>query len=337
MTTATAEPVEGEVIETAGTAMVEAINRAEIDVQIATAHRYPRSMTLFKKRAVDMATSDEETAESCIYRRPVGKKKNEQTGKWETEFAEGMSVRMAEIVGACYGNIRVYATLISQTDRQVIARGMAHDLESNFASSSEIVEATVTKNGEPFSERMRAVVAKAALAKARRDAMFQVVPRALAKPVEYAVRQVLMGDAESMEKRRTRVVGWLTKLSIDPARVYASLGVVGPADLTAEHLEKLTGIKTAIKDGDATIDEAFPPTDGNGTPPTGSKADDLAEQLKAKQRLEELRAQAGAMSPEQVAALTPKPKPEGLSPEEIAGIKAQEAKEQAAPSKGNGK
>ena len=49
------------------------LQKAEIDSQIATAHAFPRSLDIFKKRATEMATLDVETAGSCIYRRPVGK------------------------------------------------------------------------------------------------------------------------------------------------------------------------------------------------------------------------------------------------------------------------
>ena len=34
----------------------EQISRAEIDCQIATAHKFPRSMKKFKERAIEMAT-----------------------------------------------------------------------------------------------------------------------------------------------------------------------------------------------------------------------------------------------------------------------------------------
>lgn len=239
--------------------MLDTILRSEIDVQIATAHRYPRSIAQFKKRALEMATMDEETAASCIYVRPVGMEYNKTTGKEEMKYAEGMSIRMAEIVGASYGNLRVGAMLVEQTDRQVKARGYAHDLEANFASGSEFIESTVTKKGTPFSERMRAVVAKACIAKARRDATFQVVPRALCKPIEAAARQVAIGDAKSLASRRQAVLQWLQKLHIDIERVWHALDVVGVDELTLEHLTTLTGLRTAIKDNETTIDEAFPP------------------------------------------------------------------------------
>lgn len=239
-------------VEGGALSVVTEMVRGEVDSQIEIAKRYPRSMEKFKKRASEMACIDEETAASCLYRRPVGKENGRPI------FAEGMSVRLAEIVGASYGNLRVYATILSQTDRQVIARGMAIDLEANFASSSEVVEATVTSDGKPFSERMRAVVAKAALAKARRDATFQVVPKALAKPIEQAVRQLLLGEAKSLDTRRKAVAAWISTLGIDAKRVFAALGIAGIADLSLDHIETLTGLRTAIKDGEVTIDEAFP-------------------------------------------------------------------------------
>lgn len=227
--------------------------RASIDLQIATAKQYPRSLAQFTENSVAYATIDEETAESCIYRRPVGKDKNgRQT------FAEGMSVRTAEIIGACYGNLRVGGRVIEQTERYVKAQGVAHDLERNFYATTEVIESTVNKFGKPYDERMRVVIAKAAIAKARRDATFQVVPRALAKPIERSVREMLYGDAKSLTKRRTAAEQWIKKLGIDEKRVYDALGIGGIEDMTGKHLETLTGLRTAIKDGEVNIDEAFP-------------------------------------------------------------------------------
>jgi hypothetical protein len=259
---------------------LEATERATIDMQISTAKRYPRSIEAFKKRALSMATLDEETAESCLYSRPVGK--DPETGK--QKYAEGMSVRMAEIVGASYGNLRVQAVIVEQTERFVRARGMAIDLESNFASSSEVIESTVKKNGQPYDERMRVVIAKSALAKARRDATFQVVPRALAKPIESEVRKVLMGESKSLDKRRALAAGWISKLGIDPVRVYTALGIAGESELTAEILETLTGLKTSIKDNEVSIDEAFPQI---GNKDEGGDTRTMSQKLADKKKAED--------------------------------------------------
>lgn len=235
------------------------LERAHIDSQVSTAHAYPRSLAIFQKRALEMVTLDEETAESCIYSRPVGKQKNEQTGQWEMKFAEGNSVRLSEIVAACYGNIRVSCRVVEQTERFVKCEGVAHDLESNYAAKSEVMESTLTRDGQPFSERMRIVVAKACLSKARRDALFQVVPKALCKKISDAAKKVATGDETTLENRRKRVGEWLKSINIDDARLFATLGVNGWAEIGLKEIETLTGLKTAMKDGDTTKDEAFPP------------------------------------------------------------------------------
>lgn len=234
---------------------VEALERAQVDIQIATAHKFPRSLDLFQKRAMSMATLDEETAESCIYSRPVGK--DPDTGK--QKFVEGASIRLAEIVAASYGNIRVASRLIEQTPTYVKAEGVAHDLESNYAGKSEVIESTVDRNGRPFSERMRIVVAKAVLAKAYRDAVFKVVPKALCRSVYLASLKVINGDGRTIEQRRAKAKEWLKSLKVDESRVFAALSVTGWSDIGERQLELLTGIKTAISDNDVSLDEAFPP------------------------------------------------------------------------------
>lgn len=281
---------------------LEAITRAEVDVQIATAHKFPRSMATFKRRALEMATLDEETAASCLYSRPVG------GGK----FAEGMSIRMAEIVGASYGNLRVGAMIISQTERQVVCRGFAHDLESNFASTSEVVEATIKKDGRPYDERMRVVIAKACLAKARRDATFQVVPKALCKPVEAEARRVAIGDAQTIAKKRSNVITWIERLGIDKARVWKALNIAGEDDIGIDELTTLTGLKTAIKDGEVSVDEAFPDAAKArvGAPPATEKKEPAKEQPKEPAKTPETPAETVNPEPEPEAETGQEPAPE---------------------------
>lgn len=70
-----------------------ALVRAEIDIQIATAHKYPRDLKRSIKTAKDMATSSVEIAEDCRYMKPVGKDRN-----GVMQYADGPSVRLAEIM-----------------------------------------------------------------------------------------------------------------------------------------------------------------------------------------------------------------------------------------------
>jgi hypothetical protein len=60
-------PIESDPIEVRPSLAIEAQTRGEVDVQIATARRYPRSVRTFIDDALAMATLDEET-EFCIQR-----------------------------------------------------------------------------------------------------------------------------------------------------------------------------------------------------------------------------------------------------------------------------
>ena len=263
------------------------LERASIDMQIATAHQFPRSLAKFKENALALVTLDEETAASCLYRRPVGRDRDGN----ET-YAEGMSIRMAEIVAGCYGNLRVGTRTIESTPRYVVVQGVAHDLESNFLSTAECKESTVKRNGQPYDERMRVVIEKAAAAKARRDAIFQVVPRASAKFLETAAKNLLFCNASSITKWRTRIAAWVKTLGIEEARVWKSLGVDGADDLKQSEIETLIGIQNALKSGDTTLDEAFPliETEGGGrySAPKQKKQEEAKQEAKQEAKSGEL-------------------------------------------------
>lgn len=250
-------PVPMEVLQPSS---IHALEKAQIDVQVATAHQYPRSIELFRKRALSMALLDEDTAESCIYCRPVGKEKNEK-GEWREKIVEGPSIRLAEIVGCSYGNLRVASRIVEQTERYVKCEGVCHDLEANYAGKCDIMEVTVNKEGQPYSERQRAVTAKVALAKAYRDAIFKVVPRALCKPILDAAKKVAAGKDKPLEERRKKAIAWVGTLRVDESRVFNVLGVKGWSDVMDDHLITLTGLKTALADGDH-IDDVFPRIEG---------------------------------------------------------------------------
>ena len=80
-------------LEVISASSLELIQRAEIDMQIATAKRYPRDLAKVKRKMLDFATLDEETAESCFYSVP-------RDGK----TIQGPSVRLAEIADVEFGS-----------------------------------------------------------------------------------------------------------------------------------------------------------------------------------------------------------------------------------------
>ena len=106
---------------------LERITRSEIDVQIATAHRFPRSIARFKQEALSMATLDEETAAACFYVVP-------RAGK----NIEGPSIRLAEAAARAMTNIYSSVMSIYDDPKKRIIRVTATDLESNLTFDKDV-------------------------------------------------------------------------------------------------------------------------------------------------------------------------------------------------------
>lgn len=224
------------------------ITKAEIDVQISTAKAFPRSLTVFIQKATSMATLTEDIAASCSYALPRGGKS-----------LEGPSVRLAEIVCATYGNIRSGARVIANDGKTITAQGICHDLETNNCVTVEVQRTILDKNGRPFKQDMQVVTGNAACAIAFRNAVFKVVPAALAQEVYDRAREVARGTAETLVARRDKAVKYFRELGVKDAEICNVLGIVKIEDINLDHLQTLSGMRAAIKNGESTVKEIFEP------------------------------------------------------------------------------
>lgn len=251
---------------------LEAITKSEIDSAISTAKRYPRSILKFKNEALAMATLDEETASSCFY---VLKRKS---GDGEGKSIEGPSIRLAEIIGSAWGNLRYGARIVETGDRFVIAQGVCHDLEKNITANVEVRRRITGRDGRRYSDDMIGVTCNAACSIALRNAIFKVVPMAYAKDIYEKAKHVAVGDTQTLAKRRQEMVAHFAKSGVSLDRVLAVVEKPSLEDVGLDDLATLKGIATAIKDGEQTIDEAF----GKADPPVKHRpeSDRLRESLK---------------------------------------------------------
>jgi len=226
---------------------VVAINRSEVEAQLAAAHRFKRSITSFMRDSISMATISVPVAESCIYSLPRGGK-----------TISGPSVRLAEICAASYGNLHVAARVADVGEKEVTAQGVAWDLERNVRVTTEVRRRITNKDGKRYNDDMILMTANAAASIALRNAVFRVVPRAYVDTVYEKVRLVAIGKAETLAARRADLLGRLVKMGATNDRVLAALELKDVGDITLEHMERLIGLGTAIKSGDKTVDEVFP-------------------------------------------------------------------------------
>ena len=197
-----------EIIEIKQADIIQAVNRAEIDIQVATAKQYPRDINNTLNKIATYATMDKETAEDCFY---VLRRKG---SNGQDSVIEGLSVRMAEIIAGCWGNIRVQTRIVGNDGKMITAQAICHDLETNFAVSKEVKRRITDRNGRTFSEDMQVVTGNAAASIAFRNAVLAVIPKAVTKKVINEVKQVALGQAIDLETARTNCLQNFAKAGV---------------------------------------------------------------------------------------------------------------------------
>jgi hypothetical protein len=226
---------------------LEKITRAEIDIQISTAKRYPRDMDRFIDQATSLATKNERIAATMGYAVPRGGK-----------TVEGPSVRMAEILAHSYKNIRVGAFITDISDKMVTARGFCHDLENNVAVTSEVQRRLTDKEGKRYNDDMITTTCNAACAIARRNAVLQVIPRSYISPIYDAAMKVAEGEGKPLEPIRDEAVKLFeAKWGINKKVLLSYLDRKGIEAITREDVRILHGLNQSLREGQTTTEEVF--------------------------------------------------------------------------------
>jgi len=230
-----------------------------VDIQVSTAKRFPRSIEAFIRRATEMATLTPEIAASCVYALP-------RDGK----VIEGPSARLAEIVANAWGNLRIQAGADADTDTDshfIVGYGEAWDVEANVAIRFEVRRRITNREGRRYNDDMVVVTGNAAASIALRNAVFKAVPSSFWRPIYLKCRQVIAGKAETFAKRRDEMLKAFNVMGVTNDRLYGAIGVKGLADITLDHMVQLTGFYNALKEGEISIEDAFPEGGGLGKAP----------------------------------------------------------------------
>ena len=227
-----------------------ALDRGLVDVQIATAKQFPRSIAKALKEARELATENEAIAETMYYRLP----KRGEDGK----PIQGPSARLAEIMLFAWGNARAQAAPVSEDGKYVTAMGTAFDLERNVARCIVIRRRITNKYGKRFNDDMINVTSNAASSIAVRNAVLALIPRAFVDPIYKAAQLASVGKG-TIESKRTAALDYFAKQGYAPEAIYEFLGVKGLQDVGIDEIIELRGIINAVKDGETTLQETFNP------------------------------------------------------------------------------
>lgn len=233
-------------IDTPSAATATAFSNQGVDVQVATAHKYPRSVSQFFREARDLVVATPDVAASCIYSLKRGNK-----------TIQGPSVRLAELAAYAWGNLRVSATIVGDDGRFIVAQAICFDLQKNLAVGTEVRRRVTDRNGRRYDDDMVGVTSQAALAIARRNAILAIIPRTYIDQLERAARKVAVGEAKDFAAEKRRALDFLRAEGVAEKDVWRVLEIAGEADMTSEHLATLRGFVTAVRDHETTYQEIF--------------------------------------------------------------------------------
>lgn len=234
------------------------LTKAEIDQQITTARAYPRLVSRVTQNILSLVTIDEQSAEECSYALPRGGK-----------AIVGPSIRLAEIIAGQWGNCRVGARVVhvDRVEKFVEAEGIFHDLETNTATTARVRRSISDKYGKLYKDDMIIVTGNAACSIAKRNAILGGVPKAVWRKAYDEAEKVVKGDVKTLVERRTTIFKAFAAFGVKPEQLFASLGIAGEDDISLEHIPTLTGMRSALKSGEATVEEMF----GNQSKVEGEK------------------------------------------------------------------
>ena len=253
---------------TESTPNIALLNASEVDMQVTTAHKFPRSIKQFVADARTLVTMTEDVAEACTYALPR-KQKDKETGQWVVKNIEGPSARFAEIVLSCWGNARAGTRILDEGEEFVTAQGFMFDLQKNVAIQVEVPRRIVDSSGNRFKVDMIGVTAGAAASIALRNAILKVIPKALWEPIWQEAKKTALGDEQTLSNKRSAALAWFQKKGASADTIYEHLGVKGIEDITLDHIATLLGYKTALKDGDTTVEQLFSKDDPAATGKNG--------------------------------------------------------------------
>lgn len=238
------------VVESTSLDVIEAEQRAEYDIQITTAKRYPRNLKQVRDNCIAIATMDKDTAASCRYALPRGGKS-----------LSGPSVHLARIIVQQYGNVRAEAKVKQITDKQIISEAVCFDLETNYACKVEVRRSIIKSNGLRFNDDMITVTGNAANAIAFRNAVYNVVPKAITDSVYGSAIRMITGDLSDTDmliKERKKMVSYFVNTyKITEEQLLGSMGLRSVNQIKAEQILDMEGMKQALIDGDSKPEEMF--------------------------------------------------------------------------------
>lgn len=238
---------------------------AEAQGKLVLAKRFPRD-TAIARREIMEACKDYALAEVAFYSLPRG-----------GESIEGPTIKLAEELARCWGNIDYGHRELSRSDGKSEIEVYAWDTQTNTTSTRQLTVRHVIdlKGGKSrpcnSEKEIDDLVARKASSQLR-GRILAVLPKYLVQAaIQLCQRTLEGGNGISLSARIDRMVSAFAKIGVDDKMLSRRLGhPIG--DTTAEELVELIGVFTSIKEGHFTVADQFPSGEDSNTEADPEKA-----------------------------------------------------------------
>lgn len=222
---------------------------AEAQGKLLIAKRFPRNQAEAYRKAMN-ACKRQSLAEKAIYSYPKG-----------GQTVSGPSIRLAEELARCWGNIDFGIKELSQKEGESEMQAYCWDTETNTISSQTFVVPHVldTSTGQKKLTKTRDIYENNANMAGRRlrSRILAVLPPDLVEDAVRECKKTLAGQNDvPIEDRVKKMVMQFQKFGVKPETIEKRLGR-SIDTMTADDLSEFVGIFNSLKDGSSGIGDWF--------------------------------------------------------------------------------
>ena len=262
--------------------------RMENELMMAQCQARPRSIAQMKDELSQTLEAFPALAEDAIYRKPVGKGDDGQQ-----KFAEGLSIRSAELLAEIYGYNRVSCTVSQIDEFTVKIEATFVDFQKGrvWQDSGILSKKYKSKTGGVSvtpDDRFYGLICKAEGSRRIREVILRSVSAPLKAWFESKCRDIM--DEKLDEDAIKKIIDGFSGFGVSRQMIESILPRPIDMGLTQADKRHLAQVWTAIKHGETTVKEVFSPDDGAPEPTkvqemlASKKADEPAKKETAKKK-----------------------------------------------------
>lgn len=241
--------------------------RMENEIMISECRARPRDFEAIKAELLENLQAFPALAQEAIYVKPVGKGDDGQM-----KYAEGLSIRAAEVLAEAYGYNRVRADVTPIDDDKVKIDATFSDFQkSRIWQDGGILSKWYKSSGGGMKkvpdDRFYSVVVKAESSRRVREVILRSINSGLKAWFEAECRK--LNDKSLTPDEIKSIIGHFRDKGVSLEQLSAFIGREPDMGWTSNDKQMLLGIWNAIKTGETTVQEAFPPIEEPAKKPTG--------------------------------------------------------------------